>query len=304
MTEESAMIYIADSFFIRCIMDLSLLKIKKEKITQIDVKELMPNPLQPRRRFDEGELNSLCDSIRVYGVIQPLAVKKIENLPFPMPKTCAKYEIIAGERRWRASKMAGLTSVPCIVFDADRTDSALMALVENLQRADLSFFEEALAMQTLLLMTGKSQTDLSKALSISQSTLSNKIRLLRLSERERLMAMENGFSERHCRALVRIETERERRPIMLTVIKDKLSAPETEKMVEDILIGKQPKEQPTKLEKIKPKRRIKGCIKDMRILYNTLDKAVKLLSTSGYNANWTKEETDKNIEVKISIALP
>jgi hypothetical protein len=91
---------------------------------------------------------------------------------------------------------------------------------------------------------------------------------------------------------------------MLTVIKDKLSAPETEKMVEDILIGKQPKEQPTKPEKIKPKRRIKGCIKDMRILYNTLDKAVKLLSTSGYNANWTKEETDKNIEVKISIALP
>ena len=270
----------------------------------IDVNELTPNPMQPRRRFDDGELNSLCDSIKVYGIIQPLAVKKIENLPFPMPKTNAKYEIIAGERRWRASKMAGLSQVPCVIFDADKQDSALMALVENLQRADLSFFEEALAMQTLLLMTGKSQIELAKALSVSQSTLSNKIRLLRLSERERLMAMENGFSERHCRALVRIETEKERRPIMLTVIKDKLSAPETEKLVEAILFGKQPKTTKPIPKKAPPKRRIKGYIKDMRILYNTLDKAVKLLSASGYNANWTKEETDNNIEVRISIGMP
>ena len=297
------MINTADSFYFRWIMDLSLLKIKREKITQIDVNDLMPNPLQPRKRFDDDELTSLCESIKVYGVIQPLAVKKIENLPFPMPKAQAKFEIIAGERRWRASKMAGLSYVPCIVFDADRTDSALMALVENLQRADLSFFEEALAMQTLMLMTGKSQTELSKALSISQSTLSNKIRLLRLSERERLMAMENGFSERHCRALVRIESEKDRRPIMLEIISNKLSAPETERLVEEKLNGiTAPQQEKTKKPKSKPK--IKGYIKDMRLLYNTLDKAVKLLTTSGYNAKWTKEETDDNIEVRISIGMP
>lgn len=286
-------------------MDLSLLKTKKERIMQIAVDDLMPNPLQPRKRFDDEDLSALCESIKVYGVIQPLAVKRIESLPFPMPKTEARFEIIAGERRWRAAKMANLTHLPCIVFDADRTDSALMALVENLQRADLSFFEEALAMQTIMLMTGKPQTELARALSISQSTLSNKIRLLRLSERERLLAMENGFSERHCRALVRIETEKERRPIILDIINKKLSAPETERLVEETLRGITtitPATIKPKTVKFKPK--IKGCIKDMRILYNTLDKAVKLLGSSGYNANWTKEESESNIEVRISISLP
>ncbi len=286
-------------------MDINILKaLKKEKTLFLPVDELTPNPLQPRRRFDTDELNALCNSIKVYGVIQPVAVKKIENLPNYAPKSKAKYEIIAGERRWRASKMAGLTHIPCVVFDADRKDSALMALVENLQRSDLSFFEEALAMQTLMLMTDKTQIELAKALSISQSTLSNKIRLLRLSERERLMAMENGFSERHCRALVRIESEKERRPIMLVIIKQNLSAPETEKLVEEYLKGVEricTKEKPPKQPKGKPK--IKGYIKDMRVLYNTLDKAVKLLGSSGYKANWTKTETESGLEVKISISL-
>lgn len=282
-------------------MDIGMLKTrKKEKTVLLPLNELTPNPLQPRRRFDEEELVSLCDSIRVYGVIQPVAVKKIENMPYPMPKTRAKYEIIAGERRWRASRMAGLTHIPCVIFDADRNDSAMMALVENLQRSDLSYFEEALAMQTLMLMTNKSQTELAKALSISQSTLSNKIRLLRLTERERLMAVENSFSERHCRALVRLETERERRPIMLTIIKEKLSAPETEKLIDEALKQTTPIPQKPKIQK-KKKAHIKGCIKDMRILYNTIDKAVKLLSDSGYNASWTKEESGGSWEVKIKI---
>jgi len=285
-------------------MDINILKgLKKEKALLLPLDELTPNPLQPRRRFDTDELNALCNSIKVYGVIQPVAVKKIENLPNYTPKSKAKYEIIAGERRWRASKMAGLTHIPCIVFDADRKDSALMALVENLQRSDLSFFEEALAMQTLMLMTGKSQIELAKSLSISQSTLSNKIRLLKLSERERLMAMENGFSERHCRALVRIESEKERRPIMLAIIKQKLSASEAERLVEKYIKGTEIIPQKQKPQKSGTKPKIKGYIKDMRFLYNTLDKAVKLLDSSGYKANWTKEQTESGLEVKISISL-
>lgn len=285
-------------------MDISLLKArKKEKSVLLPIDELTPNPLQPRRRFDNDELDALCESIKVYGVIQPVAVKKIEDLPFPMPKSRAKYEIIAGERRWRASRMAGLTHIPCIIFDADRNDSAMMALVENLQRSDLSYFEEALAMQTLMLMTNKSQTELAKALSISQSTLSNKIRLLRLTERERLMAMENGFSERHCRALVRLEHERERRPVMLAIIKDKLSAPETERLIDGIIDQKSKplstKDKPAK----KKKARVKGSIRDMRILYNTVDKAVKLLSNSGYDAEWSKNEREGVWEVKIYVKI-
>ncbi len=270
---------------------------KKEKVTILALDELAPNPLQPRRRFDDDEMRALSLSIKKYGVIQPVAVKRIENLPFPMPKTTAKYEIIAGERRWRAAKLAGLTHIPCIVFDADRSHSAMMALVENIQRCDLSFFEEALAMQTLLLMTEKTQAELASALSISQSTLSNKIRLLKLSERERLMAMENNFSERHCRALVRFETERERRPIMLKIINEKLSAKETESLVEQILTSSSPPPE----RKIKPHKRIKGYIKDLKLLFNTLDRSVKLLNQAGYSAIWAKQEQNDEMEITIKI---
>ncbi len=284
-------------------MDIAVLKSrKKEKSVLLPINELTPNPMQPRRKFDSEELISLCESIKVYGVIQPVAVKKIENLPFPMPKTKAKYEIIAGERRWRASRMAGLTHIPCVIFDADRNDSAMMALVENVQRSDLSFFEEALAMQTLMVMTGKSQTELAKSLSISQSTLSNKIRLLRLSERERLMAMENGFSERHCRALVRLETEKERRPIMLSIIMDKLSAPETERLVESAINQKSDLKTERNTPPKKKKVRRKGVIKDLKILFNTIERSVALLSDSGYDANWEKEESENHWEVKIKIS--
>lgn len=275
---------------------------KKEKAVFIPIEELMPNPMQPRRTFDIDELQSLSNSIKTYGLIQPIAVKRIESLPFPMPKSTAKYEIIAGERRWRASKMAGLKTIPCIIFEADRQDSAMMALVENLQRSDLSYFEEAMAMQTLLLMTNRSQSELAKALSISQPTLSNKLRLLKLSERERLMAMENGFSERHCRALVRLETERERRPIMLAIIKDKLSAPETERLI-DAYFSETPVE--IKTEKKKPIKRkkpsIKGFLSDIKFLFNTLDKSVKLLENSGYNAVWEKKENDDGLEIVIKV---
>ncbi len=273
---------------------------KKDKTVLLPIDELMPNPMQPRRHFNEDELISLSDSIKTYGLIQPIAVKKIENMPFPMPKAQAKYEIIAGERRWRASRLAGLTEIKCTIFEADREDSAMMALIENLQRSDLSCFEEAIAMQTLLMMTGKSQGELARALSISQPTLSNKLRLLRLSERERLMAMENGFSERHCRALVRIESEKDRRYIMLKIINEKLQAGDAERLVDDFL--KSPKDLPVKNSKAKKKKPfIKGSIKEMKMLYNTLDKAVKLLSNSGYRASWDKHENAEELEINIKI---
>ncbi len=278
-------------------MDIyALLKTKsREKTINLPIDCLIPNPLQPRRVFDDEELRALSDSIKNYGLIQPIAVKKSAT----SSDNETKYEIIAGERRWRASKMAGLKYIKCTVFEADRVDSAMMALIENLQRSDLSYFEEAIAMQTLMLMTEMTQTELAKALSISQSTLSNKLRLLRLSERERLMALENGFSERHCRALVRINSERERRPIMLRIISENLQAPETEKIIADYLNPPAPN---AVKEKPKKKRaKIKGSIRDMRVLFNTVDKAVKLLHCSGYKASWDKQENENELIVKIKI---
>ena len=282
-------------------MDISALlnTVKKDKTVMLNIGELMPNPLQPRKSFDLDELKALSDSIRTYGLIQPVAVKKIIPLPHPMPKSNAKYEIIAGERRWRASKMAGLTEIPCTVFETDRQGSAMMALVENLQRSDLSYFEEALAMQTLMLLTDMPQTELAQSLAISQSTLSNKLRLLRLSERERLIAVENNFSERHCRALVRINSEQERLPILYKIVNEKLSAPETEQLVETAL-SKQTNEPIIQTTK-KKKPQIKGTFGDMRLLYNTIDKAVKLLHSSGYNADWEKQEKENELILTLTV---
>ncbi len=283
-------------------MDFSdvLMSLSKEKTLMVSVDEITPNPLQPRRRFDLEELQSLADSIKTYGLIQPIAVKKLEPLPSPIPKTKAKYEIIAGERRWRASQIAGLRRIPCTVFDTDREGSAIMALVENLQRSDLSYFEEAVAMHTLLLMSGKTQSELARSLSISQSTLANKLRLLKLSERERLMAIENGFSERHCRALIRIESERERRPLFLKIINEKLQANETERLVENYL-SNSAFAAPKKPQKTKKSPKLIGSIGDMKFLFNTVDKAVRLLHSSGYSASWEKSELDSALEVKIKI---
>ena len=282
-------------------MDFSafLNTVKKDKTVMLNIDELMPNPLQPRKSFDKEELQSLSVSIKTYGLIQPVAVKKIEPLPHPMPKSKAKYEIIAGERRWRASKMAWLTEIPCTVFDTDRQGSAMMALVENLQRSDLSFFEEALAMQTLMLLTEMPQSELAHSLAISQSTLSNKLRLLRLSERERLIAVEHNFSERHCRALVRINSEQERLPILSKIVNEKLSAPETEQLVENILSSHANESTAKKQKKKKPV--IKGSFGDMRLLFNTIDKAVNLLHTSGYKADWEKQETENELVLTLTV---
>ncbi len=276
-------------------MDLSsvLKSFNKCKTVLIDTSEITPNPLQPRRFFDKEELLALASSIKSCGLIQPIAVKRLED----RQKNGVKYEIIAGERRWRACKMAGIKEAPCIVFEIDQSGSALMALVENLQRSDLSFFEEALAMQTLLKVTEMPQSELAHSLSISQSTLSNKLRLLRLSERERLIAVENSFSERHCRALVRIDSEQERLPILQSIVSKKLTAPETEKLVEQHLNGKSATMIPPK----KKNPTLKGKIGNMKLLYNTLNKAILMLKTSGYNASWDKQESDGTLVVTISI---
>ena len=275
-------------------MDLpSVLKAyKKSKTVFIDLNEITPNPLQPRRFFDKSDLQSLASSIKNCGLIQPIAVKRIDT-----PSRELKYEIIAGERRWRACKMAGIKEAPCIVFETDQSGSAIMALVENLQRSDLSFFEEALAMQTILKVTEMPQSELAHSLSISQSTLSNKLRLLRLSERERLIAVENSFSERHCRALVRIDSEQERLPILQAIVSKKLTAPEAEKLVEEHFNGKTAR----MISHKKKNPTLKGKIGNMKLLYNTLDKAVTLLKTSGFNASWDKQESDGTLVVTICV---
>ena len=279
-----------------------LMQKKKEGVVFVRVGDLIPNPMQPRLSFSDAEIQSLADSIKRYGIISPIAVRQADKPVYPGGSRNAGYEIIAGERRWRAAVVAGLEKVPCVVIDADREKSAALALVENQQRSDLSFFEEAIAIQNLLLLTGQTQTDTAKQLSISQSTLCNKLRLLKLTDRERLLITENGLSERHARALVRIGTERERRALLLKMIECQLSAPESEKLVEDYLSGAMnPRSRPEKKKPHGGPKTVKGSIKDIKFLYNTVERAVDLLNSSGLNAMWNTVETETETEIKITL---
>jgi len=281
-------------------MDISgILTRKKDKTILLPITDIAPNPLQPRKKFDESELRSLAESLRCYGILQPIVVKRAPPLPFPRAAPQAAYEIIAGERRWRAAALAGMKKIPCTLLNADRTESAMMALTENLQRSDLSFFEEAVAMQNLLLMSSMTQSELARMLSISQPTLSNKLRLLRLSERERALITENGLSERHARALLRLETERERLDLLIRIIDEGLSASEAERLAEERLTKSDTAHQIQKQPAQKPIRRI--IIRDMRLFFNTIDKAVRLLSDSGFAADWHKTDNGDEYEVTIKV---
>ncbi|MBP5156003.1 MAG: ParB/RepB/Spo0J family partition protein [Clostridia bacterium] len=292
-------------------MDIAPFRRKNKSLgVFIDIDDIAPNPMQPRTRFCEDELNSLADSIRRYGVLQPIAVRKREPLPYPMPPE-AGYEIIAGERRWRAARLAGLTKIPCVVLNAGIDDSAAIALVENLQRSDLSYFEEAAAIRNYLLLTGKTQGEAAKMLSLSQPALSNKLRLLKLSEQERLLIEENRLSERHARAIVRIGDPRDRRRALLCVINDELSAAETESLSEAIIrlpageyfeaVRNGRTNTPARAAQKEHTAR-KGVLKDIRPLYNTIEKAVKFLNEAGRSARWEKCDSETEYTVTIHIA--
>ena len=168
------------------------------RVVEVDISDIRPNPHQPRSEFDIADIQSLADSILQNGILQPLTVRRGEN----------RYELIAGERRLRAAKLAGLRAVPCIILDISSRNSAIMALVENIQRQDLSFFDEASAIEKLITYYGMTQEDAAAKLGKAQSTIANKLRLLRLTADEREVIMKYNLTERHARALLGISDEK------------------------------------------------------------------------------------------------
>ena len=164
------------------------------KVLSIHIDQILPNPYQPRKLFDEEELSGLSESIRSNGILQPLSVRRT---------TCGNYEIIAGERRFRACKQAGLEHVPCIVMDVDEQKSAILAILENIQRHDLSFFEQAEGIMRLIEEWGVTQEEAALRLGKAQSTIANKLRLLKIPPYLRHKILENGLTERHARALLK-----------------------------------------------------------------------------------------------------
>lgn len=257
------------------------------QILLIPINEIRPNPDQPRRNFNIHELQSLAESIRQNGIIQPVTVRLDSD---------GYYELISGERRLRASKMIGLARLPCIVMEANDEKSATFALLENLQRQDLSFFEEATAIDRLMRDYALTQEQIAIALGKTQSSVSNKLRLLRLKPDIRAMIAEHDLTERHARALLRINDEDKRRKALKKIIEKQMNVRQTEDFINALLT-------------IKPKKRKKDpnklplkLYKDIRLFVNTIDKAVDSMRLAGMEAKATRKETTDYYEYVVRIA--
>lgn len=256
------------------------------QVVYIPIASIYPNPAQPRKIFNKTDLIDLSDSIREHGLIQPITVRHSENKGI--------YELIAGERRLRASALAGLTDIPCIISDADECQSSLIALVENLQRCDLDFFEEAAGIFNLIKTYGFSQEEAAKKLGKSQSSISNKLRLLKLDPEIIHRITLNALSERHARALLRLNTREQQLDTLDKIIKRHMTVSETDQYIDKLLI-KQVLE-PEKKPKVQA-----FIFKDLRLFLNTINHAVDTMRNSGIDAEIDRTEDDSLIRMTISI---
>ena len=204
----------------------------RKRLIELVPDKIVPNPAQPRKDFPEAELEQLAESIRQNGVLQPIIVRRDRD----------RYVLVAGERRWRASQMAGMKTIPAIVQELSQKDSAVMALIENLQRSDLNFFEEAAAIYSLMQERSVTQEEAARRLGMSQPTLANKVRLLRFTGEEQRIILEGKLTERHARALLRLDDPIQRARTMNTIIRRGLNVAQSEELIKLLLEEKQKKQ--------------------------------------------------------------
>ena len=256
----------------------------ENKISDIPIIKIRPNKAQPRKVFNEEDLNALSQSIAENGILQPLTVRKV---------SATEYELIAGERRLRASVLAGLRKVPCIVIKCSEKESAVYALLENLQRSDLGMFEEARGVSRLIRRYGLTQQEAAVKLGKTQSTIANKLRLLRLTYEEQEWIENAGLSERHARALLKLGDERARREALSKIISESLNVQQSENLI-NLMLNSSPKNN-------KKQGTSKAVIKDVRIFVNTINKAIDTMRLAGIDAQSDKTDTDNFIEYTIRI---
>lgn len=253
------------------------------RVQYIPLGRIRPNPQQPRRSFDEEGLAELAASIRSCGILQPLTVRRAGE----------GYELVAGERRLRAARIAGLREVPCLVAQVGEEDSALLALMENLQRRDLDCWEEAQAIARLISRYGLSQEEAARRLGRAQPTVANKLRLLRLPEDVRALLRENGLTERHARALLRLQDPEVQRRAAGDMVRRGMNVAQAEAYVEKLLQSAQV---------TPPRGRSTYIIKDVRLFLNSVDRGLHLMRQAGVDAGWDRQDTDR--EILLTIRIP
>ena len=242
---------------------------------------IAPNPDQPRSHFSQEGLEELAASIRVHGILQPLSVRRKEG----------GYVLVSGERRLRAARMAGQHEVPCILVNVSDETSSLLALVENLQRRDLDFVEEAAALARLIQTYHLSQEEAAQKIGKSQSAVANKLRLLRLPPDVLTLLRERGMTERHARALLRLEDPQAQRSAARYMVEHTLTVAKSEAYIEQLLQGGIPR----------AKGRSTFILKDVRLFLNTITRGLSMMKHAGVDANCQRQETSDSILLTIRI---
>lgn len=267
---------------------MALLNFTKEKliskVVEIDINMIILDHNKPHTDFQDTEISLLAESVMKNGVLQPLSVKRCGD----------GFELITGEKYLKAAEICGLKSVPCIVHEANDRDSAIIALVENIRCQDLSFFDEAAAIEKLITYYGMTQEDAAAKLGKAQSTIANKLRLLRLTPEERELIIKFGLTERHARALLKLASPSDRFIILEKIVKDNLNVERTEKLIEDF-IGSQ-------REKASYKKRSK-VFQNVKIFINSINKTVETMRSAGIPADSQKIQHDDYIEYRIIIPV-
>ena len=244
------------------------------RVLYLSVDAIRANPDQPRKYFEPEALRELAESIGRYGILQPLTVRRGED----------GYELIAGERRLRA---------PCLAVRSDEEESALLSLIENLQRQDLHYMEEAAAIAKLIAVYGLSQEQAAERLGKSQSAVANKLRLLRLSPACVTLLREGGLSERHARALLRLSDENERLAALRVIVERGCNVAQAEAYIESVL---------QRAAVTPPRRRPTFIVKDVRLFLNTIRRSMGIMQRAGVDAACEREDTDE--EIRLTIRIP
>lgn len=262
-----------------------------DQITFLHLGDVVPNPAQPRKYFDASDLRELADSILRYGVLQPLTVRRQGG----------RFELVAGERRLRAARLAGLAKVPCIVLDVDTEESSLIALVENLQRRDLDYIEEAEGLSQLIQTFDMSQEEAARRVGKSQSAVANKLRILKLPREMLTRLKQANLSERHARALLRLGSNRERYEVLEHIIQCALTVARTEEYIDQYLAAPLQGDAPGAETKT-PAQRPLYIIKDVRLFLNTVQRGISMLQQAGIDAQI--EQGNSDAEVMVTIRIP